>query len=328
MIFLSATCAPCRAERRDPPEHLYISSGVWSALFEIEIATGNRRQLDLDDYPRIIKATDFCVESAGTVLVETVDALQRPGIHRVNPRTNSWTPVSGGVDGFSAELLGDGPDFEPMLNTIAASEDRFAVLRDFLGPLAFDPTSGDRVAVYADEGTTPVLTRPEDMAFLDAGTLLVADRFEGLWRVDIESGFTRRHFASGGPVPNPQRMDLLGDGRLVFLIRDPDAAVVWSVELDSGEQLIHSGAFGGQSVGEGPAFQLPYDLVVDSAGRLFLLDAPAFAIYRIERSGDRTIVTSPSVGSGPGFYSIDDRPVLGTFQRVVPPRRTTSWSAY
>ena len=55
------------------------------------------------------------------------------------------------------------------------------------------------------------------------------------------------------------------------------------------------------TVGTGPAFSFPLGIAVGPDGAIFVTDGALYAVMRVDPvTGNRAIVSSPSVGSGPG----------------------------
>lgn len=316
------------AKPAEPSPFVYVSSDIFASVVEVEVATGDRRYIDLDRWPQIIKATDFAVRADGTFLIETTDATQRVGIWSINPSTGARTPISGGVDGFATGLLGDGPPLSS-LGTLLCNGDRLFALPRRAGPFSIDIPSGDRLRTVADDGvTTPLLTATTDMVFQDSQTVIVADRFEGLHRVRLPAGDPTPLFAPGTTGSNPWRMDVTDDGRLLWLLPTGEPAL-WERDLRTGEDRLFSGSFGGNDVGTGAPFRLPYDVMIDPWGRIFVYDVGAAALVQVDGRGNRTVVASPSVGTGADLFdNSSTRPMLGTWERPVAAPLPSAWVVY
>jgi len=60
----------------------------------------------------------------------------------------------------------------------------------------------------------------------------------------------------------------------------------------------------GQMIGSGPGFEQPVAIAVEADGSLVVADFTLEAVVRVDPvSGDRTILSDASTGSGPGFGS-------------------------
>lgn len=77
------------------------------------------------------------------------------------------------------------------------------------------------------------------------------------------------------------------------------AARIFRVDAATGNRTIVSDATVGAAVGAGPALTQIYGLAVEASGSIVAAVSSLQAIYRINpTTGDRTVVTSPTVGSG------------------------------
>ncbi|MEQ8820778.1 MAG: hypothetical protein RLY93_11090 [Sumerlaeia bacterium] len=327
-------CVDLAAETR-----LYLGSSVFASIIEVDTATGNRKLIDLDDWPRVIKATDLAVSREGFVYFDAFDALQRTGIHRVDPTSQAVLPISGGIDGFRNDLLGEGPSFGRIDHLSLDGGQLFAIS---LGQtlIRTELTTGDRFFVTSPPepptSRTLALDQPSpgalpnnfvDLVPIDAQTLLVADAFEGLMYVDIPSGRVTSWNPGSILRSNPRRLDLAPDGRLLYSIADPDEAALWAVNLRTGTETLFSGSFGGIEAGDGPLFRSPSDIAVDARGNIWVYDALELSLYRLTQDGDRTLVSSPTVGSGDDFFSFQFSPSLATFEKAYPSQRL-GWLVY
>lgn len=314
-------------------EYLYQSSNIWDVVVEIDSVTGDRRTMELADYPRILKVSHFAVEPTGSLLIETVDAVQRRGVYRLDPTSGAVEPLSGGVDGFSEDLLGDGPPFSGPFRQMVLDDSVLYALQAVGGIIAVDCATGNRWLVTPreqsnDKDAEPELTEPDDMVLLADGALLVADRFEGLIRVDVATGARERLPAEVAPLATPRRMDLLSVDTLVYAGLDPDVPALWVLNLATGRQQLLSGSFGGVDAGDGPPMAYISDLTVDSVGRLWVYDPVTPALFLISPEGDRLIVSSPEVGAGPPLFDAFSRPLMGTWFRAARRRESGNWSIY
>jgi hypothetical protein len=94
---------------------VFVANSYFTTILVVDLETGDRRLIDMYQYPGIIKTGDLTAESESSVLVETVSALQWTGIFRLHIETGETVPVSGEVLGDSSNLLGGGPDSQPGL---------------------------------------------------------------------------------------------------------------------------------------------------------------------------------------------------------------------
>lgn len=324
LLVLLLVLMSVAARAQDGPAHVYLSSGIWAFVLEVDVATGDRRLIDLNDYPRIIKATDVTVEPSGTLLVETVGAIQSLAIFRVDPATGLKTGVSGAIKGDTLEMRGEGPSFAPSLNTMLCGErGELIVLRDLLGPMRVDLATGDRT-IIAQSADPPVgegheFTKPIDMVIESGRTLLVSDEFDGLVRIHRASGNRSLDYPVSDFQFNPRRIDLLADGRLVYSLNDPDVGAIYAFDLAGRTNTLLSGSFGGNERGAGEPLVSAGDLTVDYAGNVWVYDPSQAILFRIDpATGDRALISGPERGEG-DLLAWPDRPVLA----VKGPNRST-----
>lgn len=110
----------------------------------------------------------------------------------------------------------------------------------------------------------------------------------------------RRTGTGSGPgFKGPLGIAVEADGSLVVIDRDLKAAI--RVDPASGNRTIVSNA----STGSGPGFETPWDIAVEADGGQVVADCGLHALNAVVRvepvSGDRTIVSDASTGSGEDF---------------------------
>ncbi|HRI64777.1 MAG TPA: PQQ-binding-like beta-propeller repeat protein [Polyangium sp.] len=174
--------------------------------------------------------------------------------------------------------------------------------------LAINPTTGDRSTLYDYAvGTGPAVR----VAYLTAdpvtGDLYAAPLGQEILHVD-RSG-NRTVLSGSGTVPvgtGPALYQLRGmyvyrpNDELVVIARTGMTNNVLSVDRSTGNRTIISGG----TVGSGPAFMAPSEVVVHPSGNpIWVIDAFASAIFQVDRStGDRTIIAdNTAIGTGPAF---------------------------
>ena len=192
---------------------------------------------------------------------------------------------------------------------IVARAGRGAYVSDALrGTLfAVDLATGNRREVSGPDHPLGAPGNLEGLA-LDpaAGRALVVDRGWGaILDVDLGSGSTVVAFRTGiGSGPGLRQLnaivlDPLQPGRALTTSNQLDA--VLAVDLRSGARSVLSGA----GAGTGPQLVGPIDLAIDdhaSPPRLLVLDDQSNALVAVDlASGDRTIVSGPTVGLGGAF---------------------------
>ncbi|MDJ0852725.1 MAG: hypothetical protein QNK04_30515 [Myxococcota bacterium] len=147
--------------------------------------------------------------------------------------------------------------------------------------------------------------REGDVVVLDTGA-----SFDGeIFLVEPSSGTRRRlapppfdgRFGIAGPIAQ----DVLG----WLYVSDGSRARVARVDPVSGRRSIFSGGFGSFERGSGPSFDRPQGLAIAPAGPLFVVDPGLLAVLSVDPdTGDRAVISSNDVGSGPGFDARSRRP--------------------
>lgn len=272
---------------------------------------------------------DIAVELSGNFVV--VDAGSGV-VLRVLPATGERSVVS------RPTSVGSGPSFQSPLGIAVEADGNLVVVEDgFFGRKAVvrvDPITGVRTIVSdTNRGEGPLLENPLTIATEPDGQLVVVD-VAGLFpdlaprivRVDRFSG--DRTIVSGagtgrGPAfQSPSGIAVERDGFLVVA----DAGIllpprILRIDPRTGDRTVVSGPL----TGSGPLFENTFNIAVEAAGHLLVIDGfepfvgrGLNALYRVDpRTGDRMIVSgctqqpqSPDlcpgelIGTGPVF----DRP--------------------
>jgi hypothetical protein len=183
----------------------------------------------------------------------------------------------------------------------------------------------------AQDFTTPTIAlyQPDDMVLLDAEHVLVADRFEGFVIVPLaDTPNRRRLFPPDVTHPaTPRSMDVdRRRRRLVYTGLDPDVPAVWQLSLDTLEERLISGAFGGIEAGSGPPIVFAAGILVDPRGRVLVYDSVLPALFHVGEDGHRTIIASDMVGGGALLPDFNNAPTLGTMAHPAPGIRH-GWAA-
>jgi len=312
---------------------LYVTAQAsGAAILAVDVASGDRRAIELYDYPVIIQIRAGAMTPDGQLYLTAENAALSPTVVRYDPATGAVVGISGYVDRTSNEPRGTGPDFEPGIAEMAVGAWGWVhPLRSFLGPMAVDVVSGNRRVV--SQSTEPAvgdgveMTQPVDLLVESANSLLVADRFQGLIRVRMSDG--RRTIAHRfvDIVESSHRIDRLPDGRVVHASGRGDGHEV-SV-FDRG--LVELSRLSGPERGVGPDFVAIHDLVVGPDGTVYVLDlglGPGAIVAVAPASGDRRVVTGGPQrrGDGPDFFIANERPIFVDLPGSVPflaPRRAS-----
>lgn len=305
-----------------PLETLYVmAQGGASGIMAVDTSSGDRRPVDLEDYPVVMTVHAGALAPDGRLYLAAVNAALGPTIIRYDPTTGRSTGISGHVDRDSNDPRGDGPELRPGVRSLAlGSWAGLYALRSYHGPVAVDIASGDRRILSQSAeprvGDGVAFTEPTDLVVESGESLVVADRLEGLIRVQLADG--RREVAHRFPdiVEAPHRIDILPDGRLVHAIGRGDGGSVSAFDAN----LTGRTELSGPDRGDGPAFMAIFDLAVAPDGVVYVLDLGWPAIFTVDpATGDRRVISGGPDGRGEGPWSFipNELPVLADLR--VPP---------
>ncbi len=311
MLFGLLAAGVAAVSASEPPAALWVADAarLGSALLEIDVATGERSLVDLEDYPNVLTVSGGVQADDGTLFLGAVNAAQGVTIIRFDPDARSVVGISGFVDETSFEPRGSGPDFQPGLRGIVVGPwARLYCLRRFGGPMSVDVASGDRLVI--SQSATPrvgggvELRDPLDLVVEPRGTLLVADRFGNLVRVAPGSGRRTTAFEFEDLLEGPHRLERLPDGRVLhaFGAGDGRSISVFDLSLRSFSEL------SGPGRGAGPELAGLVDFVVGPDGSVYALDLALRAVVAVDpATGDRTLVAEDPEGADLGLLSGDAR---------------------
>jgi streptogramin lyase len=162
-------------------------------------------------------------------------------------------------------------------------------------------------------GTGERIYSPRGMDVEESGDVVIASHTRGIIRVDHETG--NRTIVSGkgnygrgnGPIlSGPQGIIVDFDGSLIVTDTDlyPPRIGVYRIDPVTGDRTIISGKFGSSTIGEGPDLKIPRGVAVEANGNILVVDVSLDALFRVDSiTGNRSIVSSSTVGSGFGFWS-------------------------
>jgi len=323
LLVAALACLGPAAAAAAPPPHVYLLARGQSALWQVDTASGDRRLLELFDYPEVLTVGHATVAASGDVLFVATNAAQFTGIYALDPATGSRTGVSGPVLDGGGTVRGDGPSLEPGLSGLAASPaDRLFALREFAGPISVNLATGGRAiisqAVEPRVGAGFPLSRPIDLAIETTGSLLVMDQFEGLVRVRLTDGARTLEFPSTLFIEPPVRFDLLADGRIVHLVPGTDALFVFDPRTRTDAVL------SGRGSGSGAELGALVDLAVAADGTVFVLafDGEIPAVLAVDpATGNRLLISGGAEGRGAGepLPTALDRATFATFAPAALP---------
>ena len=311
MIFGLLAAGAAAVSASEPPAALWVADAarLGSALLEIDVATGERSLVDLEDYPNVLTVNGGVQADDGTLFLGAINAAQGVTIIRFDPAAGSVVGISGFVDGTSFEPRGAGPDFQPGLRGIVVGPwARLYCLRRFGGPMSVDVATGDRLVISQSAtprvGDVVELRDPLDLVVEPRGTLLVADRFGGLVRVEPGNGRRSTAFEFVDLLEGPNRIERLPDGRVLhsFGAGDGRSLSVFDRSLRSLSE------FSGPDRGAGPELAGLVDFVVAPNGSVYALDLALRAVVAIDsETGDRSLLAEDPEGADLGLLSGDAR---------------------
>lgn len=300
-----------------------------SGIMAVDTSTGDRTAIDLEDYPVVMTVHAGAVAPDGQLYLAAVNAALSPTIIRYDPATGRSIGISGYVDRDSNDPRGAGPELRPGVRSLAlGSWGKLLALRSYHGPVLVDIASGDRT-VLSQSAEPPVgegvaFTEPTDLVVESGESLLVADRFEGLIRVNVGDG--RREVSHRFPdlVEARHRIDRLQDGQIVHVTGrgDGDSVSVFDAGLTGRTELSGRGRV------DGLDFLNIFDIAVGPDGVVYVLDLGWPAIFAVDpATGDRRVISGgpENRGTGPWYFIPNELPVLADLR--VPasspaPRRT------
>jgi hypothetical protein len=314
--------ARVRADSSSPSVYVMAQTGG-SGVMAVDVASGDRRAIDLDDYPVIMTVHSGAVAPDGELYLVAVNAALNPNVIRHDPVTGATIGISGYVDRNSNVPRGDGPDLRPGVRSLAIGPwATLVALRSYAGPVLVDVASGDRRIVSQSidppVGEGIAFTEPMDLVVESAHSLLVADRLQGLIRVHVGDG--RREVAHRFPdiVESPHRIDRLPDGRVIHASGRGDGRVVSVFDADLAERRELSGP----ERGTGPAFLAIFDIAAASDGTVYVLDLGWPAIFAVDpATGDRRVISGGPENRGTGlwYFNAVELPVLADLHNPLPP---------
>jgi hypothetical protein len=259
--------------------------------------------------PRLVCPNAIVVEPSGTLVVADCQGV----LFRIDPVTGDRTISSG--DG-----IGAGPDFQQIEDVALDPSGAFLVPdARHQGIIHVDPVSGDRVMVTDDAtGSGRHFCHPVAAVAESAATLIVGDTcmqcfciagccvdaFQALVRVDAATG--DRTLLSGdgwlnrsaGRGPRFKKVaDVAREAHGTLVVAGKDT--VFRVDPATGARRVVTGP----RRGSGPPLVDVLAIAVQGDGSLFVADRGASflesTVIRVDPvSGNRTLVTGPSRGSG------------------------------
>lgn len=321
-VIVSLALAPAPATASERPVWV-TDSRLGASLLRVDVETGERSLVDLYDYPVVIDIRAGVEAPGGELYLEAVNALSLVTVVRFDPSTGDVTGISGLVHPDGTTVRGSGPDFQPGLRELVVGPwGRLIALRRSCGPMAVDIATGDRRVVSQSVdppvGSGADMSDPLDLVLEHRGSLLVADRFAGLVRIDPRDGSRRTVFVFEGLVEGPHRVEKLADGRILHALGAGDGRQL--TVLDSALEVATE--LSGPGRGAGPGFVAIADVMVARDGTIHVLDLGLRAILAVDpATGDRRVVADDPVGNDLALLSADARLASATVDVKPAPRR-------
>ena len=188
------------------------------------------------------------------------------------------------------------------------------VAADFAGErvIGVDIHTGVRTVISGDgRGSGPALNGPVSVDQLDDETLVVSDfGYLAIFFIDRVTG--DRSFVTGpgsdgrgtGPAVGSRGIiiDPLDPSRILATDFALDAVI--AIDIATGNRSIFSSAITDTPRGDGPPLNNPFGIDIAEDGTVYVSDMGLQAVVRIDRDGNRTIVTSnDGTGTGPKLAS-------------------------
>ena len=159
----------------------------------------------------------------------------------------------------------------------------------------FDPATGDRIAL----DTGGVMSVPYAVTWQPGDDAIWVGDSHGVFEVNLTSGVASRLLSTNYPV-----IDLaLDSANNRLLMVDRGNGLIKSMStVDQTESTFIDGA-----VGKGQHFSYPRSAAYDPTGKYVYVGDSNSIIHRVElETGDRSVVSGPTVGSGPSLYAVYD----------------------
>ncbi len=244
------------------------------AIISVQPDTGQRAAISDTTVGRghsLVGPTSIAAEPSGTLVLIDINRRESGTVVRVDHTTGNRTVISGCTRGTSqscqGEIIGEGPSFRfPQSIAVESNGHLLVGDRDRAAILRIHPTTGNR-AIVSDEftGNGPNLQAPRAIAIAPDHQLLVVDSISS-------------------PVPN---------------VTAPD--VILQIDLNTGHRTLVSG------INRGTGYLSTFDFIdtiaLDPDGAIIVASSQFQIIFRVHPlNGNRTVLSSPSVGRGPIFF--------------------------
>jgi len=283
-----------------------------SAVLTIDLASGDRALLsglDVGSGPELSGAGGLALDARRRRAL-VMDAGRRELV--------AVDLASGARSVLSSSSIGSGQPLTYLLELAVEREVVLAIDQGLPGVVRIDPASGARtIQSSLTVGTGPALDYPAGIALdLERGRALVLNYPSALFALDLATGertLLSDAATGSGPtffVNSFTPSDLVLDGERALFLADFDEGGsfhtgLMAVDLASGDRSVLSSP----SVGSGPSLGFPVGLVRDGERLLTLASVELSGLFELAvvaldpLSGDRSLVTRTSTGSGPALLS-------------------------
>ncbi|MCG3197324.1 MAG: hypothetical protein GHCLOJNM_01809 [bacterium] len=295
-------------------DKLYLGERFGQVVMEIDVRTGDRRLFEMEDYPRVLTARNPAVDGADSFLFLAGDAIQRLSIKRYRVSTGVVEGVSGYDNYASMEPHGSGPDIGITLaDMVVTPENTLLALQGSLGPMEIELDSGDRRLlagpINPPTGHNPPMQEPLDLVWESSETILVADRFQGIFRMSRSTGDLDLPYPTGAFLSPPYNIERLPSGQILHCLSQEDHALYLFDPTTGEDQVLSSG--GPFPVGPGIPFVIVWDIAADEIGHIYVYDLGIPAVFEVRaKTGERILISSSERGQGPDLLAGLSRPSL------------------
>lgn len=295
-------------------DKLYLGERFGQVVMEIDVRTGDRHLFEMEDYPRVLTARNPAVDGPDSFLFLASDAIQRLSIKRYRISTGTVEGISGYDNYDSMELHGSGPDIGiTPADMVVTPEKTLLALQGSLGPMEIELDSGDRRLlagpINPPTGHDPPMQEPLDLVWESSETVLVADRFQGIFRMDRSDGDLELPYPTSAFLSPPYNIERLPNGQILHCLSQDDHTLYLFDPNSGQDQVLSSG--GPFPVGPGIPFVTVWDIATDETGQIYVYDLGIPAVLEVHvKTGERILVSSSERGQGPDLLAGLSRPSL------------------
>jgi len=281
---------------------LLVIDGFVDELLAVDLASGDRNVLSgagAGSGPALLSPQGFTVDAPNSRVLLVDGGLD--AVVAIDLATGDRTILSDDTIGTGPELIGPGDlDYD-------SANDRVIVIDAGLDAALFiDLASGNRTIISdATIGSGPLLGNPRDVIY-DASNsrLLVADAtLDALLEIDIASGdravISDSSTGTGTQISSSENLELDAANNRVLLVEQLRGLI--AIDLTSGDRTVLNAPSDDYTLSGSRLSGLAVDF---TAGIVYLSDHHVDAVFAVNLgTGERTIVSSSSVGTSDGFLA-------------------------